>query len=264
MIDDACEMREKIQREVVKLLATRPEGKGLHLIGGCRFRMADDSPRVSMDIDYHTEESFEEKQKVLISLFEQELLPLVKGLYGYDGSVGEAYGPDAETDLVKTVSLAFFIKDFAFSRIELPVDITEIEVLDGPEARTINQVVCMTRSDCDIIESKVLALIGSAFVRDRDIVDIFLFESLLAKDSPARIAEKLKRMSLDAATVSRRMHELINQRDTHIKAIQRIIDEQLERVQAETIAAGGGAAIVFDRTLKVLTEKLKLLQDDPR
>ena len=169
----------------------------------------------------------------------------------------------ADTDLVKTINLAFFIKDFAYSRIELPVDITSIEVLDAPEARTINQVVCMTRSDYDIIESKVIALVDSTFIRDRDIVDIFLFESLLPKDSPDRIAKKLKNMSLRASTVSERIHKMIQLRDVRIKSIQRIIDEQLERVQAETIAEGGGAAMVFDRVLKVITERLKLLKDGP-
>jgi hypothetical protein len=258
------ETREAIQREVVRLLAVSPAGKGLHLIGGCRFRMADNSPRASVDVDYHTEADFEDKQNELIHFFKQELLPIVKDVYGYEGSVSAASGPDADTDLVKTVNLAFFIKDFAYSRIELPVDITRIEVLDDPEARTINQVVCMTRSDCDIIESKVIALVGSTFIRDRDIVDIFLFESLLSEDSPARIAKKLKNMSLRASTVSERIHKMIQQRDVRIKAIQRIIDEQLERVQAETIAEGGGAAMVFDRVLKVMTDRLKLLKDGPQ
>ena len=122
----------------------------------------------------------------------------------------------------------------------------------------------MTRSDCDMIESKVIALVSSVFIRDRDIVDIFLFESFFTKDSPGRIARKLKNMSLGVSTVSKRIHELIQQRDVRIKAIQRIIDEQVERAQAETIAAGGGAAIVFDRTVKVVTERMKLLQDVPK
>jgi hypothetical protein len=256
------EMLENIQAAIVKLLATNPEGKGLHLIGGFRLRIADDSPRVSMDVDYHTEEDFEGKQKDLISLFKRELLPLVKDLYGYEGTVLEAYGPDAETDLVKTVMLSFFVKDFDYSRIEIPVDITRIEVFDEPEPRTINSDVCMTRSDCDIIESKVIALVSSVFVRDRDMVDIFLYESFLAKDSSARIAKKLANLSIDQATLSKRIQKLISLRKVRIDGVQRVIDEQLEKVSADTIADGGGATAVYERVMTILRDKVKLIKDD--
>ena len=54
MNKNSGDMREEIQRMIVKMIATNPEGRNLHLIGGYRFRLLDNSPRMSKDIDYHS------------------------------------------------------------------------------------------------------------------------------------------------------------------------------------------------------------------
>lgn len=256
---NSAELLEEIQRMIVKMLATSPEGRNLHLIGGYRLRLFDNSPRRSKDIDYHSSDDLEQKRDEVISLLERKLLPEVKERFGYDGTVAPARGPDADTALVKTADLAFYIKDFPYSRIEIPVDITAIETLDEPTPRTTGGVVCLTRSDQDIIESKVIAVLNSTHVRDRDIVDIFLFEDKFARNSDERIAKKLANFPLDKSTIAKRIQGLLDARDVRIRGIAQVIETQLDRQAADNINSGGGATAVFTHVITILTRKLKLM-----
>lgn len=256
------DMLEEIQRMIVKMLATNPEGRNLHLIGGYRFRLLDNSPRISRDIDYHSSEDLEEKRDKVISLFRQKLLPQVKERFKYDGTVTMAQGPDADTPLVKTLNLAFYIKNFDYSRIEIPVDIMTIEVLDEPIARTTDGVVFLTRSDQDIIESKVIAVLNSTFVRDRDVVDIFLFEDKLSRDSAERIAKKLTHLGLDSSMITKRIQGLLDARVVRIRGIAEVIETQLDPQAADNINRGGGANAVFTHVMTILTGRLRLVADD--
>lgn len=43
---------DKLQRAVARLIAASPAGVSLLLIGGFRFRLLDNSHRLSVDIDY--------------------------------------------------------------------------------------------------------------------------------------------------------------------------------------------------------------------
>ena len=203
-------------------------------------------------------EDLEEKLDKVISLFRQKLLPQVKERFRYEGTVAPAQGPDADTPLTKTINLAFYIKDFAYSRIEIPVDIMTIEALDEPIPRTRDGVVFLTRSDQDIIESKVIALLNSIFVRDRDIVDIFLFEEKLARDSAERIATKLTRLGLDSSKVTRQIQGLLDARVVRTRGIAEIIETQLDPQAADNINRGGGANAVFDHVMTILRDRLRL------
>jgi hypothetical protein len=167
---------EEIQRMIVRQLAESREGKDLHLIGGFRLRLLDNSPRASMDVDYHSSVDIERKRDGVVALLTKKLLPAVKEKFGHEGTIAPARGPDADSPAIKTIDIAFYIPDFAYSRIEMCVDITTMEVLDKPIPRTTGGVVYLTRSDQDIMEGKVIAVLASAYVRDRDLVDIFLFE----------------------------------------------------------------------------------------
>ncbi|MEN8264876.1 MAG: hypothetical protein ABFR82_15595 [Nitrospirota bacterium] len=253
---------EKIQKIIVKMLATSREGRNLHLIGGYRFRLLDNSPRLSMDVDYHSSEDLEQKRNGLISLFREKLLPQVKEQLGYDGNVGPATGPDTDTSLVKTADLAFYIKDFRDSRIEISVDILKIEALDEPVPRTTDGVVYLTRSDLDMIESKVITLLNSVYVRDRDIVDIFLFEDKFAKNSPERIAQKLTELGINSSMVTKQINKLLDARDIRIRGVAAVIEDQLDPEAADNINMGGGAKAVFTRVMEILTDKLKLIKGD--
>jgi hypothetical protein len=149
MKKEDTEILEKIQRLIVKVLATSPQGNNLCLVSGFRFRLLDNSPRASVDVDYHWAGDLSKKQGELVLLFKRKLLPEVKHQLGYDGTVGPKTGPDADSPLVKIVDLAFYRQDVPRSRIEIPVDITRIECFDKPVARSTNGIVYLTVSDKD-------------------------------------------------------------------------------------------------------------------
>jgi len=261
-MDDKKYLIEKIQKRIVKKIALNLAGTNLCLIGGYRLRLLDNSPRISMDLDYHSSEDLEKKRDEVITLLENKLLPEIHKDFGYEGTVAPARGPDKDSALLKTIDLAFFIKDFAYSRIEICIDIITMRVLDKPVSRTTDGVVYLTVSDQDIIEGKVIALLDSLYVRDRDIIDIFLFEDKFADDSANRIAAKLTTLSLDRSTIAKRIQTLYDARDVHINSIEAIIDNQLDSSAAENIKRGGGASAIFDHVMVILKQKLKLVLDN--
>ena len=262
MNKDRNVIREKIQKMIVKMLATSIEGRHLHLIGGYRFRLLDKSPRLSMDVDYHSSEDLDQKRDGLISLFRKKLLPQVKEQLGYDGKVRPATGPEMDTSLVKAVDLVFYIEDFPNSGIPITVDILKMETLDEPVPRTTDGVVYLTRSDLDMIESKIITLISSVYVRDRDIVDIFLFEDKFAENSHERIARKLTELGINSAMVTKQINKLLDAKDVRIRGIAKVIDDQLDPEAADNINMGGGAKAVFTHVMEILTDSLKLIKRD--
>ena len=60
---------DKLQRVVANLIARSPAGVQLLLIGGFRYRLLDNSQRLSVDIDYHWGGDLESKQRELLSLW---------------------------------------------------------------------------------------------------------------------------------------------------------------------------------------------------
>lgn len=258
MIDRRLEVLEEIQRLIATVIATNPAGHNLCLIGGFRYRFLDESCRLSNDVDYHWDGDLDEKQTEVVSLFKRKLLPEVKQHFGYDGTVSPATGPNADSPSVKIINLAFYRIDVSHSRIGIPVDITRIVCLDQPTVRTAQGVVYPTISDTDMIESKVISLFNRQTIEERDLVDLFLFENQLAPDSPERIPLKLSRISLPRLLVKERLHDMVTDRDYHVRAIKEIIDDQLDPQAVANINEAGGASMVFDRVCDVLLKRLKL------
>ncbi len=253
---------DKIQRVIAKILATNPAGRGLCLIGGFRLRLLNNSPRISLDIDYHFDGAPETKLPVIHSLFERRLLPEVKRNFGYSGSVAIHTKPDDETSLTKVIDIAFFKIDVPYSRIEIPVDITNIKCMDKPKAVTAGGNIYLTVTDQDMIESKVISFFNRVYIEARDIVDIFLFEENFNSDSSRRLAVKLKELSLSLSDISLKMSKLLADREYHIRNIENMINNYLEIESAERITAGGGSAEIFDRVFWILKQKLLLTGDN--
>jgi len=252
---DRQQIIEEIQKMAAKIVATNPAGNRLLLIGGFRYRLLDTSARTSTDLDYHWPGRLEEKQRELSALFRTKLLPEVNREYGYEGTVKSATGPDPEFDLVKIIELAFYRRDAPGSRIEIPVDITRIECLDAPIVKTLDGVVFLTASEADMIESKIIAVLNRIHVETRDLVDIFLFESRFGPDTPGRIARKLVKLSLSSTNVSNRLRALIDGRKYYVRAIGEVIETQFATEAAARIREGGGAKMVFDRSIRIIQEK---------
>jgi hypothetical protein len=252
MKDNQIQRLEEFQKLIVKTIATNRIGVNLSLIGGFRFRLLDNSPRLSIDIDYHWPEDLHQKQRKLLQVFKTKLLPLTKQKTGFSGSASEKTGPEADSPVNRVLEIAFFKEGAPYSRIETCVDITRIERLDDPVAQTVEGVVILTLSDADMIESKVLSLFNRIYIQERDMVDIFLFKDKFRDDSPERISQKMARCSFEKNFVTKRFKKILEDRDYHIRNINTIIEEQFDFAAAENLRTGGGGSIVFDRVSDIL------------
>lgn len=258
MKNNQIQRLEEIQKLIVKTIAANRIGVNLSLIGGFRFRLLDNSPRLSIDIDYHWPGDLHEKQRELLHVFQNKLLSLIKQKTGYSGSASEKTGPEADSPVNRILEIAFFKEETPYSRIETCIDITRIERLDDPIAQTLEGVVILTLSDADMIESKIISLFNRIYIQERDIVDIFLFKEKFRNDSSKRISEKMARISMDRDLVKKRFNKIIGDRDYHIRNINTIIDEQFDFAAAENLRIGGAAAIVFDLVANILQGILKI------
>jgi hypothetical protein len=245
MTGTAADIAERIQRQVAHLVATAPAGVGLCLVGGFRYRLLDRGVRRSVDVDYHWEGDLAAKQGELIDLFDRRLLPDIRRQLGVEGSVGPARGAAAESTGVAIVELAFWRLGSAIGRIEIPVEITRIECVDPPAVRTADGVVYRTASDADMFESKVIAVAGRTFIEHRDLIDLYLFASHAATDSPARLHRKLDRLKISPAAVRRRLDDFAQSAVRHAAALDAVIREQIDPPSAAALAAAGGGAAVL-------------------
>ena len=250
--DEQVAIVDAVQGAVVRLVATTPAGHNLVLIGGFRYRFLDRSVRMSRDIDYHWAGELEDKQRELVSLFRKRLLPALRRQFGMEGTADAATGPDAESPAVRTVVIAVWKTGLAYSRIEVPVEVTRIGHADRMEVRTVDGVVYPTFSDADMVESKIVAVFNRRTMEHRDLVDIFLFGNKLLPQSPARVAKKLKALHVTPAAVQERMDELDRHAVYHTKAVRTILDTQLDPDAAKNINAAGGAAMVLNHAVAAI------------
>jgi hypothetical protein len=240
---------DKLQKVIAGLIATSPVGVNLLLIGGFRYRLLNNSQRVSVDIDYHWAGDFETKQKELLRLCQRSILREIYREFGYEGKASLGSGPEVDSPNVKTVELRFWTKA---TQLEIPLEVTQIPALDPPIIRTAHGIVHPTLSDADIIEGKVIAVLNRLFLQHRDLVDIFLYGDTVREDSAARVQQKLSMLSVSTEAILRRLADLRQNREYHAKAVQKVIDEQLEAVAAQQITLGGGGEVVLDSALRVL------------
>lgn len=247
--DDKINDVELIQRIVAGYVAMHPVGGNLMLIGGFRYRLLDASVRVSADVDYHWAGDLTQKQSELVECSRRVIIPRVKRELGYSGRADAAVGPNADSPAVSIVNLSFWKEDTEYSRIEIPIEVTRIICIDSPEVRTIAGKIYATVSDGDMIESKVIALFGRERIKHRDIVDIFLFQSVFLPDSKERLKSKFEELGFTSSYISKRMKDIQKYYDYNVAAVQEVIDMQLEVNAANQINGSGGGKMVLDSVL---------------
>ena len=240
---------DRLQRRVANSIARSPAGVNLLLIGGFRYRLLDKSQRFSVDIDYHWDGDLEEKQRELLSLCRRVILGQVRRELGYEGAASVRTGPDADSANAKFIDLRFWKDDL---QLDIPLELTQIVCLDPATIRTAGGTVYATPSDADLIESKILAVLNRLFLQHRDLLDVFLYGDTLQSDSPARIKQKLAKLKLPRQSVARRMKDLQDHQQYHARAIQKVIDEQVETTLAQQMNAGGGGRTVLDSVMSAL------------
>lgn len=249
------ERLEIVQGMIAGLVATSPAGEGLRLVGGLRYRLLDRSCRSSLDIDYHWAGDLEQKRDEVLGLFRRKLLPEVQRRLGCAGSVEPLSGPDADSPAVKTAVVSLYKLDVPGSRLEVPVDVTRIVCLDAPVVRTTTGTVYLTASDADMVESKVISLLQRVFTQDRDLLDLFLFQSALPPDAKARLKKKLSTLAIPRRDVGKRLQDLQESADVRARGVDRIIQEQVDAPAAANLRAAGGGKVICENVL-VLLDKL--------
>ena len=249
---------EAIQRVVAQYVATHPVGRNLALIGGFRYRLLDASVRTSDDIDYHWAGDLEEKQEGLIDSFRRGLLTEVSRLLGYSGRVNARTGPDADSPAVRVVDLSFWKDDVPHSRIEIPVEVTRMTCADPVEVRTAGGTIYATASEGDMIESKVIAILGRITLKHRDIVDVFLFQDRFRSDSAERLKSKMRALRMNDNDIEKRVRDLQEYSDYHAKAIREVIDTQLDPEAAAQLNDSGGGGMVLDTVMSILNRYISL------
>ncbi|MBP7429863.1 MAG: hypothetical protein KBC05_10540 [Candidatus Hydrogenedentes bacterium] len=260
---DTLKNVESLQRLIARTVAVHPAGRRLLLIGGFRYRFLDESIRASDDIDYHWSGSLQKKQAELLSLFKKILLPEVRRRLHYEGTAAPRTGPVAESPAVRIVDLAFWRADEASSRIEIPVEITRVRCADPVEVRTAGGAIYPTASEADMIESKVIAMFNRPHLQHRDIVDFFLFRDRLSAHAHRRLAAKFRALGLTASAVEKRMADFRQHAAYHARAIQAVMDAQVEPSAATQIHDAGGGKMVFQTILPVLSALVSTAQPKP-
>ena len=253
MADSAQQISEQIQRLVASLVATQPAGAGLWLVGGFRYRLLDRGVRRSIDIDYHWQGDLAAKRGELIAVFQRRLLPDVRRRLGLEGSVSPARVADQESPAVATIDLAFWKLGSSLGRIEIPVDILQIECADPPAARTADGIVYRTASDADMLESKVIAIVARTHLEHRDLIDLHLFANHAAPDAAVRIRAKLERLKVGEPLVRRRLDDLAHSAAHHAKTIDAVIRSQLDPPAASTLVDSGGGRAMLESVRTLLT-----------
>ena len=71
-------------------------------------------------------------------------------------------------------------------------------------------------------------------------------------------AAKAKEARQDAESILKRLNDLDENADYHARAVQAIIDSQLEPVVAEQVNAGGGGKTVFGRAWDMIRLNVRL------
>lgn len=249
---------EAIQKVIARYVATHPVGRNLALIGGFRYRFLDASVRTSDDIDYHWAGDIEEKQRELVNSFRRVLLSDVSRLFGYSGRVETRTGLDADSPAVRVVDLSFWKDGVPYSRIEIPVEVTHIPCADPIEVRTAGGTIYATPSEGDMIESKVIAILGRITLRHRDIVDIFLFQDRFRSDSAQRLKSKLHTLQINDNDIEKKTRDLQEYSDYHAKAIQEVINTQLDPEAAAQLNDSGGGRMILDTVMRILNRYISL------
>jgi hypothetical protein len=244
---------ERLQRMAAAVVATHPAGSGLCLVGGFRYRPLDRAARRPVDIDYHWTGDLDSKQRELADLFAWRLLPDARRRLGLDGSVRAC---PIESPAAAVIELAFWRIGTELGRLEIPIDIIRLECLDPPTVRTTDGILYRTVSNADMLEAKVIAVVGRMFLEHRDLVDIFLFASHAAPDATERLSRKLGSIRLSPEIVSRRIADLGTNHARHIAAVDHVIREQLDDEAAELLRSAGGGALVVSAASTLLTQLL--------
>jgi hypothetical protein len=105
-----------------------------------------------------------------------------------------------------------------------------------------------------MIESKIVAVFNRITLKHRDVVDIFLLRDSLLKNSSARLKAKLQLLDISGEHISKRIKDLREHSEYQTRAIQNIIDTQLDTAAANQINDAGGGGLILRTVLDILED----------
>lgn len=237
-------------------MASHAVGRNLLLIGGFRYRLLEKSPRTSVDIAYHWNGDLDAKMQEIVTFGERTVLPKVRQNLRFDGAFRAVSGPDNESPNARVVNMVFWKPDLKNSQIVIPLEITHIVCSDPVMIKTLDGVIYPTVSNADSIESKIIAVFNRVFLQHRDLLDIFLYSNQIIEEAPKRIAHKLHVLSVGTERIAKRLADLRLHREYHGRAVQDVINSQLEAAVAEQINNSGGGLFVLDTALQVIEKNV--------
>jgi hypothetical protein len=241
---------ETLQRLVAETIAKSHVGVGLCLIGGFRLRLLDNSARWSTDIDYHWDGDLAAKQAELVAALRKELVPRVRQITGWACTIEAQPESEADARLVRTVEVTMHAEA---GSIVIPVDVLNIPCADSPETRTLRGTVYLSVSDEDVIESKILSVMGPR-VAVRDLVDLALYESALRPDSRDRVLTKLEQLHPSPVSIEAGVARLRRDLERYVASATQIIKSQMDPASARQILDHDGVRDLVTRAIRIVED----------
>ncbi len=103
-----------------------------------------------------------------------------------------------------------------------------------------------------MIESKVIAILNRITPRHRDMVDVFLFQDRFCPDSAQRLKSKLRALRMNDTDIEKKIRDLREHSDYHARAIQEVIDTQLDPEAVAQLNDCGGGKMILDTVTSIL------------
>jgi hypothetical protein len=77
------------------------------------------------------------------------------------------------------------------------------------------------------------------------------------------LATKFRKLKINPASVASQVTQMRHNRARHAKALDRIIEEQVDSSSAANLKSAGGGAMIVDRVMELLAERLRLKGGNP-
>ena len=92
----------------------------------------------------------------------------------------------------------------------------------------------------------------------RDILDVFLFQDRFHSNSAQRLKSKLQALRINDNDLEKKIRDLRKNSVYHAKAIQEVIDTQLDAEAAAQLNDAGGGKMVLDAVMNILNRYISM------
>jgi len=91
------------------------------------------------------------------------------------------------------------------------------------------------------------------YLQDRDLLDLYLFRDFLLPESAKRLQQKMEMLHIHPDELSNLIGSLQKKRSVHLKNLDKIIDERVDKnMQSVIRMTGEGVVSIFNSVLEIL------------